>query len=133
MKRKRMQMVRSLLYEDDYVIRPGHTVTLLLDQLSALWDAGTPYMLDKAPDNDLLSDANTLVYRRRFAAQTQPDSTAELYVFVKNTDCLNEIRYDGIAMKNYAVTNEAGKVLVSDRREWTGRASPICSAQRTTP
>ena len=42
MKRKRMLMVRSLLYEDDYVIRPGHRVTPLLDQLFALWDAGTP-------------------------------------------------------------------------------------------
>ena len=62
-----------------------------------------------APDNDLLSDANTLVYGRRFAAQTQPDSTAERYIFVKDTDYLNEIRYDGIAMRNCAVTNEAGK------------------------
>ena len=130
------------------MIRPGHRVTLLLacgdgrvysnldsvfsrktdtqtlsllDQLSALPDTGTPYLLDIAPENDLLPDVNTLVYRRRFAALSESDRVSELYIFVKNSEYLNEIRYDGLALKNYAVSNEAGKVLISDRREWIGR------------
>ena len=147
-RRMRVLMVRSLLYEDDYVLRPGHRVTLLiacgdgrvysnldsvfaqktdartlglLTRLSALPDTDMPYMLDTAPEDDLLPDPNTLVYRRRFTDAAEPERDFELYIFVKNSEYLNEIRYGGIDLKNYAVANEDGKVLVSDRREWIGR------------
>lgn len=146
-KRMMALMMRSLLYDDDYVIRPGHRITLmlacgdgriysnldsvfsqktdaqtrsLLERLSTLPES-SPYLIDIAPESELLSDANTLVYRRRFDALSDSRDDSSLYIFVKNAEYLNEIRYDGITLKNYAVTNEAGKVLISDRREWIGQ------------
>ena len=147
-KRKMELMMRSLLYEDNYVLRPGHKITMLLacgdgrvysnlesvfsqrtdeqalfllEQLSALPAARTPYLLDIAPRSDLLPDGDALVYRREFTALSDPGYTSWLYILVKNSEYLNEIRYAGITPSNYAVTDEAGKVLISDRRDWIGR------------
>ena len=146
--RKRVLMVRSLLYEDDYVLRPGHRVTLMLScgdgrvyanldnvfsektdgetlsllrALSGLPEADAPYVLDIAPSSSLLPDQNTLVYRRRFSSPSTPGYESVLYIFVKNSEYLNELRYDGNSMRNYAAADADGRVLVSDRREWIGQ------------
>ncbi|MDO4865030.1 MAG: sensor histidine kinase [Clostridia bacterium] len=141
-------MMRSLLYEDAFVIHPGHRVTLMLacgdgriytnlegvfsqkaddrtrrlaDQLSSLPDGSAPYLLDVAPESELLPDVNSLVYRRRFSTVSGADASSELYILVRNADFLNEIRYDGIVPNNYAVMDDGGKILISDQPEWIGR------------
>ena len=147
-KRRTELMMRSLLYEDSFVIHPGHRITLLLvcgdgriytnlegvfsqktdartlrlaDRLSSLTNGSGPYLLDIAPESELLPDANSLVYRRRFSTVSGPDASSVLYILVRNADYLNEIRYDGIVPNGYAVMNDGGKVLISDRPEWIGQ------------
>ncbi len=147
-RRRTELMMRSLLYEDAFVIHPGHRVTLLLacedgriytnlggvfsqrtddrtlrlvEQLSSLEGDSGPYLLEIAPESELLPDANSLVYRRRFASVSGVNTSSELYILVRNADYLNEMRYDGILPNGYAVTDDVGKVLISDQLEWIGR------------
>ena len=147
-KRRVELMMRSLLYEDPFVIHPGHRVTLLLacgdgriytnlegvfslktddatlrlaEQLSALTGGSGPYLFDIAPESGLLPDVNSLVYRRRFDTVSGPDAASEVYILVRNADYLNEMRYDDIVPNGYAVLDDGGKVLISDRPEWIGQ------------
>ncbi|MBQ3424206.1 MAG: sensor histidine kinase [Clostridia bacterium] len=147
-KRRTELMMRSLLYEDAFVIHPGHRITLILvcgdgriytnlegvfsqktddrtlrlvEQLSSLTKDSGPYLLDIAPKSELLPDAGTLVYRRRFATVSGLDASSVLYILVRNADYLNEMRYDGIVPNDYAAVDDGGKVLISDRPEWIGQ------------